>query len=55
MQPPYVIKADGLAAGKGVFICDSFLEAQTAVHDIFDGQVTTRQQYFEILFVILNK
>ena len=43
MQPPYVIKADGLAAGKGVFICDSFLEAQTAVHDIFDGRFGLNQ------------
>ena len=43
MQPPYVIKADGLAAGKGVVICDSFLEAQTAVHDIFDGRFGLNQ------------
>ncbi len=33
-QPPYVIKADGLAAGKGVFICSSHKEAEDAIDDI---------------------
>ncbi len=31
---PLVIKADGLAAGKGVLIIDSFEEAKTAIDDI---------------------
>lgn len=31
---PIVIKADGLAAGKGVYICDSLEEANSAVKDI---------------------
>jgi phosphoribosylamine---glycine ligase len=31
---PYVIKADGLAGGKGVIICQSLAEAQSAVEEI---------------------
>ena len=34
---PMVVKADGLAAGKGVTICTSHIEAFTAVNDIFAG------------------
>jgi phosphoribosylamine---glycine ligase len=36
-QPPYVIKADGLAAGKGVVIAETFAEAKAAIEDMFDG------------------
>ena len=36
---PAVIKADGLAAGKGVIICNNFAEAETAVKEIFDDKV----------------
>ena len=32
--PPFVIKADGLAAGKGVFICKTLKEANAVVEDI---------------------
>ncbi|MBW3618790.1 MAG: phosphoribosylamine--glycine ligase [Actinobacteria bacterium] len=32
--PPYVVKADGLAAGKGVSICDTLPEAREAVDDL---------------------
>jgi phosphoribosylamine--glycine ligase len=33
---PYVLKADGLAAGKGVFICDTPEELFTAAQNIFE-------------------
>jgi len=35
---PLVVKADGLAAGKGVYICENFLDAKKAVEEIFDGK-----------------
>jgi phosphoribosylamine--glycine ligase len=35
---PCVIKADGLAAGKGVIIVQNFLEAQKNIAEIFDGK-----------------
>ncbi len=35
---PVVIKADGLAAGKGVTVAITMAEAQKAVHDIFAGR-----------------
>ena len=34
---PVVIKADGLAAGKGVIIAESRDEAEAAIRDMFDG------------------
>lgn len=36
-KPPYVIKADGLAAGKGVIIAESRGEAEAAIEDMFGG------------------
>jgi phosphoribosylamine--glycine ligase len=35
---PLVIKADGLASGKGVYICENNNEAQSAINEIFDGK-----------------
>ncbi len=35
---PIVIKADGLAAGKGVYISENYIEASKAVKEIFDGK-----------------
>lgn len=34
---PVVVKADGLAAGKGVVVAESVEEAEEAVHSCFDG------------------
>lgn len=36
--PPYVIKADGLAAGKGVIICQEKEEAIQSIRGMFDGE-----------------
>jgi phosphoribosylamine--glycine ligase len=36
---PMVVKADGLAAGKGVLICESKREAQDAVSGLFSGKL----------------
>ncbi len=37
-DPPFVLKADGLAAGKGVVIAESREEAQHALSEMFDGR-----------------
>jgi phosphoribosylamine--glycine ligase len=36
---PIVIKADGLAAGKGVLICNNFAEAEKAIDEIFNKKI----------------
>ena len=37
-QYPIVVKADGLASGKGVYICENKTQATTAVNEIFNGK-----------------
>ncbi len=37
-SPPYVLKADGLAAGKGVVIAETRAEAVEALTDMFSGR-----------------
>ncbi|MEX0796147.1 MAG: phosphoribosylamine--glycine ligase [Acidimicrobiia bacterium] len=37
IEPPYVVKADGLAAGKGVVVTDSVAEAREWIDRCFDG------------------
>ena len=38
---PIVIKADGLAAGKGVYICEDEISAVKAIKKVFDGKFGT--------------
>jgi len=41
LSPPYVIKADGLAAGKGVIIVDNLTEAIEEINSILSGKFGT--------------
>lgn len=38
LKPPYVLKADGLAAGKGVLIINELQEAQRELREMLDGK-----------------
>lgn len=38
LKPPYVLKADGLAAGKGVLIIDNILDAREELHNMLQGK-----------------
>ena len=38
LQPPYVLKADGLAAGKGVLIIDDLAEAKKELENMLSGK-----------------
>ncbi len=41
---PIVIKADGLAAGKGVYICENLREGSLAIEEIFEGKFGKAEQ-----------
>ncbi len=53
-SPPYILKADGLAAGKGVFICSSLQELKEAATMLFEkgclGESGKRALLEEALF-----
>ncbi|EFC92389.1 phosphoribosylamine/glycine ligase [Dethiosulfovibrio peptidovorans DSM 11002] len=38
-KPPYIVKADGLAAGKGVFISDDLSQALDSCEELLDGSL----------------
>ena len=44
MQSPYVLKADGLAAGKGVLIIDNLEEAKSELKAMLDGKFGTASE-----------
>lgn len=62
--PPYVLKADGLAAGKGVFLCDTLADLKVAATDLFEkktlgaaGRRALLEQFqggYEVSYLILT-
>lgn len=44
---PWVIKADGLAAGKGVIIANTKIEAESAIEEIFSGKLKEKKIIIE--------
>lgn len=38
-KPPYILKAEGLAAGKGVFICKTIDDLRTAAENLFEKKI----------------
>ncbi len=51
---PIVVKADGLAAGKGVLICASKEEAQKAANELFSGALLGNAERTVVLEEFLN-
>ncbi len=41
LKPPYVLKADGLAAGKGVLIINDLSEAKASLREMLEGKFGT--------------
>ncbi len=62
--PPYVLKADGLAAGKGVFVCPTLPELKSAAEALFErrtlgvaGQRALLEQFqegYELSYLVLT-
>lgn len=62
--PPYVLKADGLAAGKGVFLCATIPELKAAAEALFEqktlgeaGRKALLEQYqegYELSYLVLT-
>lgn len=44
LNPPYVLKADGLAAGKGVLIIDNLQDAQRELREMLEGKFGAASQ-----------
>jgi phosphoribosylamine--glycine ligase len=63
-QPPYVLKADGLAAGKGVFVCATLAELKSSAEFLFEqkglglaGRKALLEQFqegYELSYLILT-
>ncbi len=53
-HPPIVVKADGLAAGKGVIICQSRNTALEAAHGLFSGKLLGEPEQQVVLEELLH-
>jgi phosphoribosylamine--glycine ligase len=51
---PVVVKADGLAAGKGVVICQAHLQAEQAAEQMFNGALLGTAETFVVLEEFLD-
>ena len=51
---PVVVKADGLAAGKGVVICQTHLQAEHAAAEMFSGELLGAAETYVVMEEFLN-
>jgi phosphoribosylamine---glycine ligase len=51
---PVVVKADGLAAGKGVLICQTHLQAERAAAEMFSGALLGVQETYVVIEEFLD-